>query len=150
MKSAKVMLGFLLVAFTTIALVGCKHAVTEQELDSSLGKYLDTQGYSRAKQMDSKKLTAWNTFYGYAYLGSIITGSDVSKADIDTKVKKFNEAQELASKQQAKFKKDTSYAVIKYNGNGLKASAYKNTDGTFNENEIAKDFEIEIKGKIVY
>jgi len=149
MKSAKVMLGFLLVAVTAVALVGCKHAVTEKELDSSLGKYWETQGYSRAKQMDQKKLTAWNMFYN-SYLSSIVTGSDVSKTAIDTEVKKFNEAQELASKQQAKFKKDNSYAVIKYSGDGLKASAYKNTDNTYNKKEIAKDFEIEIKGDIVW
>ena len=63
MKSAKVTLGFLLVAVTAVALVGCKHAVTEKELDETLAKYNKANSTKQDNAEKTAKKT-WKSIFG--------------------------------------------------------------------------------------
>ena len=144
MKSAKVMLGFLLVAFTTIALVGCKHAVTEQELDKTLAKYNKANSTKQDDALKTAKKSAWNSFYNTIY-GKLISGGTVTKDTINTAVEKFNKAQAVNG---GKFSTDT-YAVVTYTkGTDLAESDYKlatNDVYTSMSDKISHHFSIEIK-----
>ena len=144
MKSAKVMLGFLLVAFTTIALVGCKHAVTEQELDKTLAKYNKANSTKQDNALKAAKKAAWNSFYNTISY-KLTSGGTVTKDTINTAVEKFNKAQAVNG---GKFSTDT-YAVVTYTkGTDLAESDYKlATDDVYTSmsDKISHHFSIEIK-----
>ena len=143
MKSAKVMLGFLLVAVTAVALVGCKHAVTEQELDKTLAKYNKANSTKQDNALKAAKKAAWNSFYNT--ISYKLTSGTVTKDTIETAVTKFNKAQAVDG---GKFSTDT-YAVVTYTkGSDLAESDYKlATDDVYTSmsDKISHHFSIEIK-----
>ena len=143
MKSAKVMLGFLLVAVTAVALVGCKHAFTEKELDKTLAKYNKDNSTKQDNALKSAKKSAWNSFYNT--ISYKLTSGTVTKDTIDKAVEKFNKQQAVDG---GKFSTNT-YAVVTYTkGTDLAESDYKlATDDVYTSmsDKISHHFSIEIK-----
>ena len=122
MKSTKMVVVFLFAVLAAASVMGCKHAMTQEEYLAA-NKQMGAQ--TPAEREAAVKNAEWNDFYKYFAKTYDLQQTDVSKDKIESFVKAWNKVNEANAKKTGKFDLEPkAYGKITYTGSGEKQEDY--------------------------
>lgn len=126
MKSTKTVVVFLFAVLAAASVMGCNHAMTQKEyLEAQKQMEADREADYHPRRESQLKRATWDYFYSLFSAYYNLQNADVSKAEIDEMVTRYNKDKENTAKTTGKFdEKPDPYGKITYTGSGEKQADY--------------------------
>ena len=148
MKSTKTVVVFLFAVLAAASVMGCNHAMTQKEyLEAQKQMKADREAdYHQDIESELKRAT-WDHFYSLFSAYYNLQNADVSKAEIDEMVTRYNKDKENTAKTTGKFdKKPRPYGKITYTGSGESKADYASLSLSEVQAKFSHKFDITIVG----
>ena len=126
MKSTKTVVVFLFAVLAAASVMGCNHAMTQKEyLEAQKQMEADREADYHQRRESRLKRETWDSFYNLFSTNYNLRNADVSKAEIDEMVTRYNKYKENTAKTTGKFdEKQGPYGKITYTASGESKADY--------------------------
>ena len=148
MKSTKTVVVFLFAVLAAASVMGCNHAMTQKEyLEAQKQMKADREADYHQHRESRLKREAWDYFYSLFSTNYNLQNADVSKAEIDVMVTRYNKHAENTAKTTGKFdEKPRPYGKITYTGSGESKADYASLSLSEVQAKFSHKFDITIVG----